>query len=47
MGAVLNYYFVRAWGNRVQAHFRQRHLEERDRRGAQTKLLGGAPAAQE
>jgi len=43
MGAVLNYYFVRAWGNRVQAHFRQRHLEERERRAVQTRLLGSAP----
>jgi uncharacterized protein (DUF697 family) len=47
VGAVLNYYFVRAWGNRVQSHFRQRHLEERDRRSGQTKLLGSAPASQE
>ncbi len=32
VGAVLNYYFVRAWGNRALLHFRQRHLEERQRR---------------
>jgi hypothetical protein len=32
VGAVLNYYFVRAWGKRALAHFRQRHLEERGRR---------------
>jgi nucleotide-binding universal stress UspA family protein len=32
VGAVLNYYFVRAWGRRALAHFRQRHLEERERR---------------
>jgi len=38
VGAVLNYYFVRAWGKRAQAHFRQRHIEERNRRLAQ-----GAP----
>ena len=31
IGAVLNYYFVRAWGRRAQAHFRQRHLELRRR----------------
>jgi len=42
VGAVLNYYFVRAWGNRVQAHFRQRHLDERNRRTAQPILLGPA-----
>src|SRR5712692_4180166 len=26
IGAGLNYYFVRAWGQRARAHFRQRHL---------------------
>jgi hypothetical protein len=31
IGAGLNYYFVRAWGLRAQAHFRQRHLERRNR----------------
>src|SRR5439155_15114943 len=31
IGAGLNYYFVRAWGQRAQAHFRQRHLEIRNR----------------
>ena len=31
IGAGLNYYFVRAWGKRAQAHFRQRHLEIRKR----------------
>jgi hypothetical protein len=31
IGAGLNYYFVRAWGDRAQAHFRQRHLEMRHR----------------
>jgi uncharacterized protein (DUF697 family) len=43
VGAVLNYYFVRAWGNRVQAHFRRRHLEERSRRSGQAILLPAAP----
>ena len=47
VGAVMNYYFVRAWGNRVQGHFRQRHLEERARRSAQTRLLGSAPGMAE
>jgi uncharacterized protein (DUF697 family) len=42
VGAVLNYYFVRAWGNRAVAHFRQRHLDERNRRAAQPILLGPA-----
>src|SRR5271166_4346049 len=29
IGATLNYWFVRAWGERAKAHFRQRHLEFR------------------
>lgn len=29
IGAVLNYYFVRAWGQRAQGHFRERHMERR------------------
>ncbi|MBV9574853.1 MAG: EcsC family protein [Acidobacteriales bacterium] len=29
IGAGLNYYFVRAWGERARAHFRQRHLDVR------------------
>jgi EcsC protein family len=31
IGAGLNYYFVRAWGQRAGAHFRRRHLELRAR----------------
>jgi len=31
IGAGLNYYFVRAWGERAKNHFRQRHLELRSR----------------
>lgn len=31
IGAGLNYYFVRAWGERAHAHFRSRHLEVRNR----------------
>lgn len=30
IGAGLNYWFVRAWGERARAHFRQRHLTLRD-----------------
>jgi uncharacterized protein (DUF697 family) len=45
VGAVLNYYFVRAWGDRALALFRQRHLEERDRRVAHPILLGPSPAS--
>ncbi len=29
LGAGLNYWFVRAWGERARAHFRQRHLQLR------------------
>jgi hypothetical protein len=29
LGAGLNYWFVRAWGERAKSHFRQKHLEER------------------
>ena len=35
IGAGLNYYFVRAWGRRAIAHFRQRHLEMRRKVEAQ------------
>jgi len=31
IGAGLNYYFVRAWGQRSQAHFREKHIEIRQR----------------
>jgi EcsC family protein len=31
IGAGLNYYFVRTWGHRAAAHFRQRHVEVRRR----------------
>jgi hypothetical protein len=31
IGAGLNYYFVRAWGERAQKHFRERHVEARNR----------------
>jgi hypothetical protein len=31
IGAGLNYYFVRAWGERAKSHFRQKHLEHRRR----------------
>jgi hypothetical protein len=29
IGAALNYWFVRAWGERAKAHFRQRHIQLR------------------
>jgi len=31
IGSALNYYFVRAWGERALAHFRAKHLAERQR----------------
>ena len=31
IGAGLNYWFVRAWGERAQAHFRERHLKLREK----------------
>jgi hypothetical protein len=31
IGAGLNYWFVRAWGERARTHFRQRHLVARQR----------------
>src|SRR6266516_2396874 len=41
IGAGLNYYFVRAWGERARAHFRERHLEKRNRivKGSDAILL--------
>jgi EcsC protein family len=31
IGAGLNYYFVRAWGERARSHFRKRHMTMRER----------------
>jgi len=45
IGAVLNYYFVRAWGRRAGAHFRKRHMEIRRRHaslGSSLPLTGGS-----
>ncbi|HZQ68669.1 MAG TPA: EcsC family protein [Terriglobales bacterium] len=39
IGAGLNYYFVRAWGERAQNHFRQRHLELRKRLTLEAQTL--------
>jgi len=39
LGAGLNYYFVRAWGERAAKHFRERHLQRRQ----QMALPAGAP----
>src|SRR5271155_4121215 len=39
IGGALNYYFVRAWGQRARAHFRGRHIEERARIAVQQETL--------
>ena len=39
IGAGLNYWFVRAWGERAKAHFRQRHLEIRSRMNRERAAL--------
>ncbi|MBZ5720279.1 MAG: EcsC family protein [Acidobacteriia bacterium] len=45
IGAGLNYYFVRAWGQRAQAHFRQRHLQARNRMIADQAAIPGVEAS--
>ena len=46
IGASLNYYFVRAWGERAQKHFRERHLQIRQRKNQESPALSivGNPA---
>jgi uncharacterized protein (DUF697 family) len=39
IGAGLNYYFVRAWGERARKHFRERHLAIRARMIAEQQSL--------
>jgi len=39
IGAGLNYYFVRAWGERARKHFRERHLAMRRRMIAEQQSL--------
>jgi len=41
IGAGLNYYFVRAWGERARAHFRTRHLETRSRIQREQAAISG------
>jgi EcsC protein family len=38
IGAFLNYYFVRAWGDRARAHFRRRHVAVRAKMARQGAL---------
>lgn len=45
IGCALNYYFVRAWGERARAHFRAKHLEARGRFAAEQRQLPAAPSA--
>jgi uncharacterized protein (DUF697 family) len=39
VGALLNYYFVRAWGRRAVKHFREKHMAERELRGNQGQII--------
>jgi uncharacterized protein (DUF697 family) len=39
IGAGLNYYFVRAWGERARTHFRERHLAVRQQLASQITPL--------
>jgi hypothetical protein len=39
IGAGLNYWFVRAWGERARAHFRQRHLQLRQQEREKALIL--------
>jgi EcsC protein family len=39
IGCGLNYYFVRAWGDRARSHFRNKHLEARSRLVAEQEQL--------
>src|SRR5271157_2856771 len=43
IGAGLNYWFVRAWGDRAKAHFRERHLQLRQQAHQQSLLSHEPP----
>jgi hypothetical protein len=43
IGATLNYWFVRAWGERAKAHFRERHLQLREDTRRQRAALTQPP----
>ena len=47
IGGVLNYYFVRAWGERARAHFRQKHLAMRNKmlNASATPVIAGQLAS--
>jgi hypothetical protein len=42
IGCALNYFFVRTWGRRAQAHFRQKHHERRIQLAAEQARLAAA-----
>jgi|SRR5450432_285674 len=44
IGAGLNYYFIRAWGERAKKHFRAKHLEMRQLKYKPTTFISGDPA---
>lgn len=46
IGAGLNYYFIRAWGERARSHFRKRHLEVRNQMNASRAILPAASSTQ-
>lgn len=43
IGAGLNYWFVKAWGERARAHFHERHLQVRPER--RSLMVGSSPPA--
>jgi hypothetical protein len=43
IGAGLNYWFVRAWGDRAKAHFRERHLQLRQQTQQQSLMSHEPP----
>jgi len=45
IGCALNYYFVRAWGQRALAHFRRKHLETRSRFADEQARAPALPSA--
>jgi uncharacterized protein (DUF697 family) len=46
IGCALNYYFVRAWGQRALTHFRAKHLEARARFEAEQQRLSIAQSTE-
>jgi hypothetical protein len=45
IGCALNYYFVRAWGERARKHFRAKHIEVRQRLAEEQRQLPAPPQA--